>query len=75
MIFKTYQSYIIKKFIFTLLKISLVFYSLVFIMNIFEEINFLKDNNSSFVLPIALTFLNSPSILYEIFPFIFHWPD
>mgnify|MGYP001181260212 CR=1 FL=1 len=71
MIFKTYQSYIIKKFIFTLLKISLVFYSLVFIMNIFEEINFLKDNNSSFVLPIALTFLNSPSILYEIFPFIF----
>ena len=40
-------------------------------MNILEEINFLKDSDSSFILPIILTFLNAPSVLYEIFPFIF----
>jgi lipopolysaccharide export system permease protein len=71
MILKTYQSFITKKFINTLLKITLIFYSLVFIMNIFEEINFLKNSDTNFYLPIILTFLNSPSVLYEIFPFIF----
>ena len=40
-------------------------------MNILEEINFLKNSDTTFMLPIVLTFLNSPSVLYEIFPFIF----
>tara|TARA_Y100000741_G_scaffold364736_1_gene356746 strand:- start:400 stop:1389 length:990 start_codon:yes stop_codon:yes gene_type:complete len=40
-------------------------------MNIFEEINFFKDTDSNIYLPLTLTFLNSPSVLYEIFPFIF----
>ena len=71
MIINTYQKYIAKKFIYNVIKISLVFYSLIFIMNILEEINFLKGNDASFMLPIILTFLNAPSVLYEIFPFIF----
>ena len=71
MILNTYQKYISKKFIYNVTKISLVFYSLIFIMNILEEINFLKESDSGFMLPIILTFLNAPSVLYEIFPFIF----
>ena len=71
MITKIYQNYIVKNFIGTLLKISLIFYCLIFIMNIFEEINFFKDTDSNIYLPLTLTFLNSPSVLYEIFPFIF----
>ena len=71
MILNTYQKYISKKFIYNIIKISLVFYSLIFIMNILEEINFLKDSDTTFMLPIILTFLNAPSVLYEIFPFIF----
>ena len=71
MILNTYQKYISKKFIYNVIKISLVFYSLIFIMNILEEINFLKESDSGFMLPIILTFLNAPSVLYEIFPFIF----
>ncbi len=71
MIFNTYQKYIAKKFVYNVIKITLVFYSLIFIMNILEEINFLKNSDTTFMLPIILTFLNSPSVLYEIFPFIF----
>ena len=71
MITKIYQNYIVKNFINTLLKITLIFYCLIFIMNIFEEINFFKDTDSNIYLPLTLTFLNSPSVLYEIFPFIF----
>ncbi len=71
MIFKTYQIYLGKIFTSTLLKTFFVFLSLAFILNIFEEINFFKDLNVSITIPIFLTFLNIPSILFDIFPFMF----
>ena len=71
MIIKIYQNYIVKNYINTLLKITFIFYCLIFIMNIFEEINFFKDTDSNVYMPLILTFLNAPSVLYEIFPFIF----
>ena len=71
MIFKTYQIYLGKIFTTTLLKTFIVFLSLAFILNIFEEINFFKDTEASITLPIFLTFLNIPSVIFEIFPFIF----
>jgi lipopolysaccharide export system permease protein len=49
----------------------MVFYSLIFILNIFEELSFFKNIDTNFLFPIFLTFLNVPSILYDIFPFIF----
>tara|TARA_B100000795_G_C22803193_1_gene443108 strand:- start:2886 stop:3932 length:1047 start_codon:yes stop_codon:yes gene_type:complete len=51
--------------------ISSIFFALVFIMNLIEEINFLKNSDSNFYLPILLTLLNTPALLYEVFPFIF----
>ena len=71
MIFKTYQIYLGKVFTSTLLKTFFIFVSLAFILNIFEEINFFKDLKVSLTLPIFLTFLNIPSIIFDIFPFIF----
>ena len=71
MIFKVYQNYISRQFLLTFVKTVFVFITLAFILNIFEEINFFKDLDVSMGLPIFLTFLNIPSILFEIFPFIF----
>ena len=71
MIFKVYQTYISKQFLFTFVKTIFIFVTLAFILNIFEEINFFKDLNVSIGIPIFLTFLNIPSIIFEIFPFIF----
>ena len=71
MVFKTYQIYLAKVFTLTLVKTFLVFMSLAFILNIFEEINFFKDLEVSITIPIFLTFLNLPSIVFDIFPFIF----
>ena len=71
MILKTYQIYLSKVFASTLFKTSLVFLSLAFILNIFEEINFFKDMDVSITLPIFLTLLNIPSVIFDIFPFIF----
>ena len=71
MILKTYQIYLSKVFASTLFKTFLVFLSLAFILNIFEEVNFFKDMDVSITLPIFLTFLNIPSVIFDIFPFIF----
>ena len=71
MILKVYQNYISKQFLLMFIKVVFIFFTLAFILNIFEEINFFKDEDVSIGLPIFLTFLNIPSILFEIFPFIF----
>ena len=71
MLLKIYHKYIIKKYLLTFFQFLLVFSCLIFILNIFEEINFIKDNNISFYYSIVLTLLNVPSIIYELSPFIF----
>ena len=68
---KIYQKYIIKEFIFLALKISFVFCILGFVMGILEELNFFSEFNVKYYFPIFLVLLNLPSIIYEIFPFIF----
>ena len=69
--FKKYQLYISKIFIKNLFLISLVFLGLSFILNFFEELKFFENYDVGIKYPILLTFLNSPSILFELFPFIF----
>jgi len=71
MILKTYQKYLISQFSTIALQISLVFFGLVFILNIFEEINYLKEIDTGFYYPLLLTFLNTPSVFFQILPFIF----
>jgi len=69
--FKIYIKYIIKKFLSKFIIISLIFLSLIFILNIFEEISFFKNISTYILTPYFLTFLNTPIILFELFPFIF----
>jgi|TARA_B100001063_G_C16712366_1_gene528720 lipopolysaccharide export system permease protein len=69
--FKIYERYVIKNFIYKFLTISLIFLSLVIILSILEEISFFKDLNESFLYPYFLTLLSAPITLFEIFPFIF----
>ncbi len=67
----TYKIYIFKKFATKIILISSIFFALVLIVNLLEEINFLKDIDNNILLPFTLSFLNAPSLMYEIFPFIF----
>jgi lipopolysaccharide export system permease protein len=68
---KVYQIYIFKKYLKNVLSISGIFFSLILILNVFEEINYFKDIEITLFFPLLLNFLNAPSILYGIFPFIF----
>ena len=71
MYLKTYQNFILKLYLMIFLKVLTVFLCLIFIINIFEEINYFQDLDVNFFYPVLLTFLNTPTILYDIFPFIF----
>ena len=69
--FKTYEKYIVKNFLTKILSISLIFFCLIVILSILEEISFFKNLNVNFFFPYILTLLNAPITLFEIFPFIF----
>ena len=69
--FKIYQKYLINNFLIKFLYLSLIFFSLTFILSILEEITFLKDIEIPFWYPYFLTALSAPITLFEIFPFIF----
>ena len=71
MIIKTYQHYVIKTYTGMLSLITLIFFGLILILNIFEEISYFKDLDVNGFYPILMSMLNSTSILYGIFPFIF----
>ncbi len=67
-----YKKYILKNFTICFSKITFVFGTVVIVMNLLEEVNFFRnDNDGNILTPIFLTLLNMPSILFELFPFIF----
>ena len=68
---KIYIKYIITNFIKLILIVSSTFFLLVLLLNLFEEINFFKDINKNLYYPLLLNILNAPTILINIFPFIF----
>ena len=71
MILKKYQSYLYSIFLKNFFLISFVFFCLVIVVNFFEEIRFAEKNNIDILYSVYLSLLNTPSLLFEIFPFIF----
>ena len=69
--FKTIYIFLNKIFLKKILIISSIFFSLIIILSLLEEINFYKEANTNFIIPILSATLNAPSVLFEIFPFIF----
>ena len=68
---KTYIRYLIFDFCKKILIVSLIFFLLVLLLNLFEEINFFKDKSEHLYYPLLLNLLNAPTILIKVFPFIF----
>jgi len=68
---KVYVIYIIRNFVKLLFIVSSIFFILVLLLNLLEELNFFKNSNQSLYYPMLLNILNAPSILINIFPFIF----
>ena len=68
---KTYEKFLINLFNASFLKVFFVFFIVILVTNILEQIEFFKNGDLNFFYLVFLSFLNSPSILFEILPFIF----
>ena len=68
---KTYIKFLVNLFNISFIKIFAIFFVIILVTNILEQTEYFKDLNLSFFYLIFLSFLNTPSILFEILPFIF----
>ena len=68
---KVYIKFLISLFNSSFLKVFFTFFVIILITNILEQIDFFENANISFYFLVFLSFLNTPSIVFEILPFIF----
>ena len=68
---RLYIKFLINIFNASFLKVFFSFFIIILITNILEQIDFFKNVQVNFLYLIFLSFLNTPSIVFEILPFIF----
>ena len=68
---KVYIKFFCYIYLRSLFFVFLVMTSLAFILNLLSELDFFREINVEINFPIFLAFLNSPSMIFEMFPFIF----
>jgi len=68
---KTYIQFICISFLKSFFNVFLVMLSLVFILNILQEVEFFSDKVAGPIYPVYLSLMNTPSIIFEMLPFIF----
>ena len=66
-----YTKFFTEIFLKSLLFVFIVTTSLAFILNLLSEIDFFKEIDVDIYFPLFLSFLNSPALVFEMFPFIF----
>ena len=67
---KIINQYLVFNYVKILLNTILIFFSLGIILNLFEEIEFFKNLNESFSLPLILSLSFVPTLILELLPFI-----
>ena len=68
---KIYIKFFTLIFLKSLLYVVSIMFSLIFILNLLTELEFFKEIEVSSGFPIFLSLLNSPSMIFEMLPFIF----
>ena len=68
---KVYVKFLIINYYKSFIYVLSIILSLVFILNILSELEFFKDVNVDISLTLFLAILNSPAMIFEMFPFIF----
>ncbi len=68
---KVYIKFLIKIFTRSFLFVSAIMFCLVIILNLLSELDFFKDMDVETYYPLFLSIINSPSMIFEMLPFIF----
>ena len=62
--------YLLFGYLKSILKVILIFYCFGIILNLFEEIEFFKNTNTTILTPISLTALYLPNMIVKLLPFV-----
>ena len=63
---KVFVKYLCLRFLTTVTLVSSIFFFVILVINLIEEVNFFKNTSASIYYPVVLDLLNSPSILYKL---------
>ena len=67
----TYTKFLIKNYLFSLLNVFFIFFCLIYILNLLTELEFFKQTDVDTFFPLYLSLINTPILVFEMFPFIF----
>ena len=68
---KTYIKFLINLFTISFFKVFSIFFLIILITNILEQADFFNEIEFNLLYLLFLSFLNTPSIIFELLPFIF----
>ncbi len=68
---KTYIKFLINIYLKSFIYVFFIMFSLILILNILSEIEFFKNYEVKSYFPLYVSLLNSPDLIFEMYPFIF----
>ena len=68
---KTYTKFLVSIFLNSIFNVFLIIFCLIFVLNLLTELEFFKNIQVSIYYPLYFSFLNTPSFIFDVFPFIF----
>jgi len=67
----TYTKFLIRSYLYSILNVFFIFFSLIYILNLLTELEFFKRTDVNYYFPLYLSLINTPMLVFEMFPFIF----
>tara|TARA_B100000989_G_scaffold298520_1_gene288236 strand:+ start:1199 stop:2272 length:1074 start_codon:yes stop_codon:yes gene_type:complete len=67
----TYTKFLIRTYLTSFLNVFFIFFCLIYILNLLTELEFFKQTNVKAFFPLYLSLINTPILVFEMFPFIF----
>ena len=67
----TYTKFLVRSYISSILNVFFIFFCLIYVLNLLTELEFFKEKNVESIFPLYLSLINTPILVFEMFPFIF----
>ena len=66
-----YVKFLIRNYLLSFLNVFFIFFCLIYVLNLLTELEFFKKTDVDTYFPLYLSLINTPILVFEMFPFIF----
>jgi len=67
----TYTKFLIRTYLLSFFNVFFIFFCLIYLLNLLTELEFFKKTDVESYFPLYLSLINTPILVFEMFPFIF----